>query len=51
MEEAARTHNVRCVISEAGATALADRTRVRPIGEERVKGISVPIAICEYDPA
>ena len=51
MEEAARTHNVRCVVSEIVAGALADRTHIREIGEERVKGISVPIAICEYTPA
>jgi adenylate cyclase len=50
MEEAARTHNVRCVISATVAGALADRARVREIGEEQVKGISVPIAICEYNP-
>jgi adenylate cyclase len=50
MEEAARAHNVRCVISEVVAGALADRTRVRMIGAEQVKGISAPIAICEYAP-
>jgi adenylate cyclase len=48
MEEAARSHNVRCVISEIVAGALADRSRVRHIGTEQVKGISAPIAICEY---
>jgi adenylate cyclase len=48
MEEAARAHNVRCVISEIVAQALADRSRVRPIGTEQVKGISAPVAICEY---
>jgi adenylate cyclase len=48
MEEAARAHNVRCVISEIVARALADRSRVRPIGTEQVKGISAPVAICEY---
>jgi adenylate cyclase len=50
MEEAARAHNVRCVISEVVAGALADRTRVRVLGAEQVKGISAPIAICEYAP-
>jgi adenylate cyclase len=50
MEEAARTHNVRCVISANVAGALEDRGRVREIGVERVKGISMPIAICEYSP-
>jgi adenylate cyclase len=48
MEEAARAHDVRCVISEIVAQALADRSRVRPIGAEQVKGISAPVAICEY---
>ena len=50
MEEAARAHHVRCVISESVAGALSDRARVRAIGWERVKGISAPIAICEYAP-
>jgi adenylate cyclase len=48
MEEAARTHNVRCVISEIVAEALADRSHVRQLGTEQVKGISAPVAICEY---
>ncbi len=48
MEEAARAHDVRCVISETVAEALADRSHVRQIGTEQVKGISAPIAICEY---
>lgn len=48
MEEAARAHNVRCVMSEVVAGALADRSRVRHIGAEQVKGISAPVAICEY---
>ena len=50
MEEAARAHNVRCVISDIVAGALSDRARVRAIGAEQVKGISAPIAICEYAP-
>jgi adenylate cyclase len=50
MEEAARTHGVRCVISEAVAGALADRGCIREIGADRVKGISTPIPICEYVP-
>jgi adenylate cyclase len=50
MEEAARTHHVCCVISESVAGALADRTRIRALGAEQVKGISAPIAICEYAP-
>lgn len=48
MEEAARAHNVRCVMSEVVAGALADRSRVRHIGAEHVKGITAPVAICEY---
>jgi adenylate cyclase len=48
MEEAARAHDVRCVISEVVADALADRSQLRHIGAEQVKGISVPVAICEY---
>ena len=48
MEEAARAHDVRCVISEIVAQALENRSRVRPIGTEQVKGISAPVAICEY---
>jgi adenylate cyclase len=50
MEEAARTHNVRCVISEVVAGRLGDRSRVRAIGSEQVKGISMPIPICGYSP-
>ena len=48
MEEAARAHDLRCVISEIVVQALADRSRVRSIGTEQVKGISAPVAICEY---
>ena len=48
IKEAARAHSVRCVISEIVAQALADRSRVRPIGTEQVKGISAPVAICEF---
>lgn len=51
MEEAARAHQVRCVISEAVAAALSDRSRCRDLGSEQVKGISAPIPICEYVPA
>jgi len=50
MEEAARAHDVRCVISESVAGALSDRARVRAIGSQQVKGISAQIAICEYAP-
>jgi adenylate cyclase len=51
MEEAARTHNVACVISGYVAEALDDREkRILPIGNETVKGISAPIPIYEYRP-
>jgi adenylate cyclase len=50
MEEAARAHNVRCVISEVVADALSERRRFRAIGAEQVKGISAAIPICEYVP-
>ena len=49
MEEAARTHNVACVISGYVAEALDDRERrILSIGNETVKGISAPISIYEY---
>jgi adenylate cyclase len=49
MEEAARTHNVVCVISGYVAEALDNREkRILPIGDETVKGISAPIPIYEY---
>jgi len=50
MEEAARTHHVSCVISEIVAGAFSDRTRIRTLGAEHVKGISAPVAICAYAP-
>jgi class 3 adenylate cyclase len=50
MEEAAKTHHVRCILSEVIADAIGDCERIRPIGEESVKGISAPIRICEYRP-
>jgi adenylate cyclase len=49
MEEAARTHNVACVISGYIAKALDDRERrILLIGNEMVRGISTPIPIYEY---
>jgi adenylate cyclase len=48
MEEAARSHGVRCVISRAVSDALAAHDRFEALGEERVKGISAPIAISTY---
>jgi class 3 adenylate cyclase len=49
MEEAARAHGVRCVISSAVAKALVDSKSLRPLGEEQVKGISAPVFICAYE--
>jgi class 3 adenylate cyclase len=48
MEEAARGHSVHCVISRVIADALADQSRLRLLGEEKVKGISASIPICAY---
>ena len=50
MEEVARVHNVRCIVSDAVAAAIADRERLREIGKEAVKGISAPIRVYEYRP-
>ena len=49
MEEAAKTHNVECVISGDVAEALCERDgRLLPIGHEKVRGISAEIPIFEY---
>jgi adenylate cyclase len=50
MEEAAKVHNACCIVSHVLADAIGDCDRLRPIGEETVKGISVPVRICEYRP-
>jgi adenylate cyclase len=50
MEEAARAHNARCILSEAVASALESREGIQEIGEQAVKGISTPVRICEYRP-
>lgn len=50
MEEAARVHGVRCILSNVIADAIGSCDRIRPIGEEVVKGISAPIGISEYQP-
>ena len=50
MEEAARAHASPCVLSQAVVAALADQSRIRRIGNEAIKGISTPVAICEYRP-
>jgi class 3 adenylate cyclase len=49
MEEAAKAHNIACAISGDVAEALADgESRLLPLGDEHVKGISVEIPIFEY---
>lgn len=48
MEEAARSHSVHCVVSRAVADVLADQARFRPLGEEKVKGLSASVPICAY---
>jgi adenylate cyclase len=51
MEDAAREHEVACVISGYVADALDDREkRFLPIGDETIKGFSAPIPIYEYRP-
>jgi adenylate cyclase len=50
MEEAAKTHNVCCVVSNVVAGAIGDCDGLRPLGEETVRGISGPVRICEYRP-
>ncbi len=49
MEEAAKAHNVPCVISGDVADALLDNDeRLSAIGHEKVRGISAEIPIFEY---
>jgi class 3 adenylate cyclase len=50
MEEAARAHGVRCVLSGDVADALANRDRIHHLGEEAFKGISTAVRVCEYRP-
>jgi adenylate cyclase len=50
MEEVARAHQVRCVVSEAVVTGLGNVDRLRALGEETVKGISTSIRVYEYQP-
>jgi class 3 adenylate cyclase len=50
MEEVARAHNVRCIVSDDVVAALASHDRLREIGEETVKGISTSIRVYEYQP-
>jgi adenylate cyclase len=49
MEEAAKAHNVDCVISGDVVAALAGRDdALRKIGQEKVKGIATEVSIFEY---
>ena len=49
MEEAAKAHNVTCVISGDVAEALVDHgERLFPIGYEKIRGISAEVPIFEY---
>ena len=49
MEEAAKVHNVSCVVSGDVAEALCERDgRLLPIGHEKVRGIFAEIPIFEY---
>jgi adenylate cyclase len=50
MEEAAKAHNVCCIVSNVVADEIGGGDRLRPIGEETVKGISAPVRVCEYRP-
>ena len=51
MEDAAKMHGVACVISADVAEAFGDRSgRIRPLGEETIRGLGEPIVICEYRP-
>ncbi len=51
MEEAAKAHNVACVISGDVADALDNRDgHIRPLAEESIRGLPAPIRICEYRP-
>jgi class 3 adenylate cyclase len=50
MEDAARAHGVRCVLSGVVADALANRDHIHEIGEEAAKGISTAVRVCEYRP-
>ena len=51
MEDAAKEHGVACVLSGDIAAALDDcRGRIRPLSEERIRGLKDPMLICEYRP-
>jgi len=49
MEDEAKTHNVRCVISGDVAEALVDEAdRLSLIGDEKIRGIKAEMPIYEY---
>ena len=49
MEEAAKAHNVACVISgDVVAELVGDESRLSLIGHEKIRGISVELPIFEY---
>jgi adenylate cyclase len=49
MEEAAKEHRVRCAVSGDVAEALGGAAdRLRPIGSEKIKGVSTALPIFEY---
>jgi len=48
MEDAAKAHNVACVISGDVVEALQDDNRLSLIGHEKVRGIAAAIPIFEY---
>jgi len=49
MEEAAKAYGVGCVLSGQAASGLAPPgERLVALGNERIKGISAPMEICEY---
>ena len=50
MEETAKAHNIFCVVSGPVADALTDQAHLHPLGAESIRGISVPLRICEYQP-
>ncbi len=51
MEDAAKSHGVACVVSEAVAEALDRRAdELKPIGVEAMEGLSAPVGILEYRP-
>ena len=50
MEDVARRRGAACILSGPVADALAERGKLRSIGEETVHGISTALAVYEYRP-